>query len=234
MKTIVLVADKYLWCLRPFMHQWNKYCGIPATIAGFTAPPFPLLDGFSFHSIGAMVDYPVNKWSDALIETLHETDDEQVLIMLEDAWVVRSVNVGLVEKLSDYMADHPEVLRMDLTTDRLGNSAMRDYGSLDWVDLIHTPAPSEYMLSLCAGIWNKTQLLRYLIPGENPWSVEIDGTRRAEDAKVLGTRQFPMRHTFAMRQGRMDLDAQWMKPTNKLNDQDKEEIYRLGFIPDGV
>lgn len=53
MQTIVLVADKYLWCLRPFMHLWRKYCGLPALIAGFTPPPFPLADGFTFHSIGA-------------------------------------------------------------------------------------------------------------------------------------------------------------------------------------
>lgn len=234
MKTIVLVADKYLWCLRPFMHLWNKYCGIPATIAGFTPPPFPLEAGFTFHSIGAMEDYPVNKWSDALIDVLHETDDEQVLLMLEDAWVTRPVNVGLVAKLSDYTADHPEVLRVDLTTDRLGNSSMREYASLQWIDLIHTPPPSEYLLSCCAGIWNKTQLLKYLIPGETPWQFEIDGSRRANDgnALVLGTRQLPMRHLFAMRaNGKMDLKMTWGVPAHPLNDTDINFLIEQGWLP---
>lgn len=234
MQTIVLVTDKYLWCLRPFMHLWNKYCGIPATIAGFTPPNFPLEDGFTFHSIGAMEDYPVNKWSDAVLKVLHETPDEQVLLMLEDAWVTRPVNVGLVAKLSDYMADHPEVLRVDLTTDRLGNSAMRDYASLQWIDLIVTPPPSEYLLSCMAGIWNKAQLLKYLIPGETPWQFEIDGSRRANDdhALVLGTRQLPMRHLFAMRaNGKMDLKMTWGVPAHPLNDEDINYLIEQGWLP---
>lgn len=234
MKTIVLVADKYLWCLRPFMHQWNKYCGIPATIAGFSAPPFPLLDGFTFHSIGAMEDYPVKKWSDALIEVLHETDDEQVLIMLEDAWVVQPVNVEMVGTLAEYAAHHPEVLRIDLTTDRLGNSAMQPYLSLSWVDLIYTPPPSSYLLSLCAGIWNKTQLLKYLIPGETPWDFEISGSRRANDdnALVLGTRQLPLRHLFAMRaNGKMDLKMTWGVPAHPLSDEDIAYMNAQGWLP---
>jgi len=214
------------------MHLWDKYCGLPATIAGFTAPPFPLLDGFTFHSIGAMEDYPVNKWSDALIKVLHETPDEQVLLMLEDAWVTRPVNVGLVAKLADYAAQHPEVTRIDLTTDRLYNSTARGYATLQWIDLIVTPPPSEYLMSLCAGIWNKAQLLKYLQPGWTPWDFEIAGSRIAGDAGalVLGTRQLPMRHLFAMRaNGVMDLKMKWGVPGHPLSDEDIEEI--KGWLP---
>lgn len=216
------------------MYLWNKYCGLPATIAGFTPPNFPLRDGFTFHSIGRMEDYPVNKWSDALIKVLHETPDEQVLLMLEDAWVTRPVNVGLVAKLADYMSQHPEVLRVDLTTDRLGNSAMQDYASLQWIDLIYTPPPSEYLLSCCAGIWNKAQLLKYLIPGETPWQFELDGSRRANDdnALVLGTRQLPMRHLFAMRaNGKLDLKMTWGIPAHPLSDEDINYLIEQGWLP---
>lgn len=240
MRTIVLVADKYLWCLRPFMYLWNKYCGIPALIAGFTPPPFPLTDGFTFHSIGAMVDYPVNKWSDALIKVLNEIPDEQVLLMLEDAWVTRPVDVVVVAKLADYAAQHPDVLRIDLTTDRLGNSAMRDYASLQWIDLIVTPAPSEYLLSLMAGIWNKAQLLKYLVPGWSPWNFELDGSRIAGESNplVLGTRQLPLRHLFAMRatadgQGRLDLKMTWGVPAHPLSDGDIAELNEKGLLPVG-
>lgn len=234
MQTIVLVADKYHWCLRPFMYLWNKYCGVPAVIAGFTSPPFPLVDGFAFYSIGAMADYPVNKWSDALIKVLHEVPDEQVLLMLEDAWVTRPVNVGMVAKLADYAAQHPDVLRIDLTTDRLYNSTARDYETLQWIDLLHTPAPSEYLLSLCAGIWNKAQLLKYLVPGWTPWNFELDGSRIAGDANalVLGTRQLPMRHLFAMRaNGVMDLKMKWGVPGHPLSDEDINYLIEQGWLP---
>jgi len=216
------------------MHLWNKYCGIPATIAGFTPPPFPLEDGFTFHSIGKMEDYPVNKWSDALLHVLHATPAEQVLLMLEDAWLTRPVNVGMVAKLAEYAAEHPDVLRIDLTTDRLYNSAVRDYATLQWIDLVQTPHPSEYLLSMCAGVWNKQQLLKHLQPGWTPWQFELDGSRLAGESNplVLGTRQLPMRHLFAMRaNGVMDLKMTWGVPGHPLSDEDIAYLYAQGWLP---
>lgn len=240
MQTIVLVADKYLWCLRPFMYLWNKYCGIPATIAGFSTPPFPLEDGFTFHSIGAMEDYPVQKWSDALIKVLHETPDEQVLIMLEDAWVVQPVKVDLVFWLVAVMERNPQITRMDLTTDRMYNQHAQPFLELGGVEFVQTPPPlSNYQASLCAGIWNKTQLLKVLIPGETPWDFEMRGTERMNNtgALVLGTKQLPLRHLFAVRQAegggtKLDLKMTWGVPAHPLSDEDIGYLMEQGWLPE--
>lgn len=240
MKTIILTADKYLWCLRPFMHQWQKYCGLPAMIAGFTPPDFPLLDGFTFHSIGAMVDYPVNKWSDALIKVLHAIPDEQVLIMLEDAWVVQPVKVDLVLWLAALMERNPQITRLDLTTDRMYNKETQPLMSLGQVEFVHTPPPlADYQMSLCASLYNKTQLLKILIPGETPWQFEMQGTQRANDlgAFIVGTKQLPIRHLFALRQTegggtKLDLKMTWGIPAHPLSDEDIAELTTLGYLPD--
>jgi hypothetical protein len=60
-------------------------------------------------------------------------------------------------------------------------------------------------MSMMAGIWNREQLLKVLVPGETPWEVELEGTPRVRELKdemiVLGTRQWPLRHTLALRGG---------------------------------
>ena len=76
MKVIVLTSDKYLHALQPFAWLFNKYWSSaqPVTVAGFTPPDFGLPDNFTFHSIGAFADYPVARWSDALIKLLNEIE----------------------------------------------------------------------------------------------------------------------------------------------------------------
>ena len=48
-------------------------------------------------------------------------------------------------------------------------------------------------------------MLRFLIPGESPWAVELSGTPRvaaaADEVIVLGTRNMPLRHILAHRRG---------------------------------
>ena len=46
-------------------------------------------------------------------------DDELFVWMLEDMLLTRTVDVRAVSSLADYMQQHPEVIRIDLTTDRL-------------------------------------------------------------------------------------------------------------------
>jgi hypothetical protein len=203
----VLTSDKYLDALKPFAYLFNKYWSKDqeVTVAGFTPPEFYLPDNFTFYPIGAFADYPVGKWSDALIELLDKTDWETSLIMLEDYWITRPVLVEGVEICYRYMEQFRYVLKMCLTGDRLYSAGMRPYGHAGFMDLIISDPDSQYQMSMMTGIWNHEQMRKVLVPGETPWEVEIDGTPRVRALKdemiVLGTRQWPIRHTLAMRGG---------------------------------
>lgn len=204
---IVLTSDKYLHALPVFAHLFNKYWSDEqqVTVAGFTEPSLPLPDNFSFHSIGKFQDYPVNRWSDAVIDLLHQIDYDTFILMLEDYWLVRHVNVEAVHILYDYAIQFHYVLKIDLCGDRLYAANMKDYGYVRYLDLIKSDPNSQYHMSLMAGIWNRNQLLRFLIPGETPWQVEMEGTNRVravnDDILHLGTRQWPVRHTLGLRSG---------------------------------
>lgn len=207
MRVFVITSDKYLGALRPFAYLFNKYWSAEqqVVVMGFAEPSFDLPDNFTFHSMGSMRNYPVGNWSDALINFLNQVDDEVFCLMLEDYWLSRPVNVEAVTMLHDYMVQFKNVLKMDLYSDRLYAGGMTDYNHCGYLDLIRSDPASQYHMSLMCGLWRRDLLLRFLIPGESPWQVELAGTPRvaaaADEVMVLGTRNMPLRHILAHRRG---------------------------------
>lgn len=230
---LVFTSDKYLAALRPFAYLFNKYWGseVPVTVVGFEPPAFWLPANFSFHSLGSMAAYPVDKWSNAVLDYLQPRPAlEHFVLMLEDYWLVRPVNRSAIAMLHDYARQFRNVIKIDLVTDRLYASGVCDYDNCDYLDLILSDPASPYHLSLMAGIWNRDLLLKFLIRDESPWDLEIAGTRRlaaaGHEMQVLGTRQFPLRHLLAHRGGNPnELNLSGLKAV------DREALEKLGYIP---
>jgi hypothetical protein len=213
-RVIVLTSDKYLHALRPYAWLFQKYWGTSqeVLVAGFTPPDFELPPNFSFHSIGPFENYPVGKWTNAVIKLLGEIEDDAFTLMLEDYWITRPVDVRGVEMCHAYACQFGYVLRIDLTLDRLFAHGPRypgdvpDYAYLGHLDLIRSEPTSQYHMSLITGMWRRDNLLKVLRPDWSPWQVELEGTsylaaHHAHDLLVLGTRQWPIRHTLAYRGG---------------------------------
>lgn len=231
MQVIVMTSDKYLWACRPFMWLWDRYFTPDISrnnvICGFTPPTFELSKKFKFYSIGKFEDYPFGKWSDALIRVLDNVADEVFMLMLEDYWLTRQVDTKAVEILYDYMLQFKYTVKIDLCADRLyAFGADLNYGTVSYIDLVKSMPGSPYHMSLMAGLWNRDLLKKVIIPGESPHDVEMVGTVRLShtEALVLGTRQWPLRHTLAFRgqdASRLLLDD--------LNHSDVKEMRELGL-----
>lgn len=212
MQVIVVASEPMYKCLSPFMYQWHKYANF--LVVGELPPTFEVVvcgfdptdyyyDNFTrFISLGDQVDWPASRWSEKLIRILDEVAEEQFILMLEDYWLTRPVDVRAIKMLFDYAAQFQNVLKIDLTYDRLyinggGNFLFgaNTYDNVGYLDLIKSPPGTPYQMSLWAGIWNREQLKRVLVPGETPQDIEIAGTRRVtDDQLVLGTRQAPLLH----------------------------------------
>ncbi len=222
MKTYCLTSDKYSWCVGPFMHQWKKYAPHwNITVAGFTKP----VADCDFVSIGKFEDYPVDKWSDALIKLLEMTDDKYVCLFLEDYWLVRSVP-GL-KSTSLFLDNNEKIIRFDLTSDTMCSGYIKRIESNDRYDLFER-TNREYSLSLQAAVWNKEFLLDVLVPGETPWEVELKGSERLtrKGYRVIGTAQWPVMYTIAVNKGILDKSGDWMWPARTLDRADWEELER--------
>lgn len=213
MRVIVLTSDKYLHAVKVFAHLFQKYWSAdqPVLVAGFTPPGFSLPPNFEFHSIGAFADYPFNAWSDGVLDLLEQVRDEAFVLMLEDYWLTRPVDRTAVRMLYDYALQFQNVLRIDLTTDRLYRHGPRypldepDYGYCGYLDLVYSEPTSQYHVSMMPGVWRRDTLRRVLRRGWNPWQVELDGTRAVmqdhPSLLVLGTRQAPVKITLGYRGG---------------------------------
>lgn len=212
-RVVVATSDKYRPALRVFLDLFDKYWHDhpPVDIVGFSPPPWPLPSYVSFLSQGKMADYPVERWSNAIIEYLNTLPiDEIIVFMLEDYWITRRVDTVGVYMLAQYMRQFGYVARLDLTTDVLFKDGPRyaqdipDYGTCGYLDLIKAEPHSPYYLSLLAGLWRAKHLARVMVPDETPWDLEIKGTTRLSEMRdviVLGTRQWPVRHILAHRGG---------------------------------
>lgn len=205
---VVLTSDHYLHALRPFSWLFNKYwCKEQEVyVVGFNQPDFELPDNFYFWSMGSMSNYPLGKWSNALIDYLNQHEDmHHFVLMLEDYWVTRPVNTQAVKMLHDYAMQFQNVLKIDLAADRLYAWGMKDYDNCGYLDLVVSDPASQYQMSLMCGIWSRELILRFLIRDESPWEVELNGTPRVaaagNEVLVLGTRQWPVKHVLAHRRG---------------------------------
>jgi hypothetical protein len=231
MRVFLITCDKYLWALRPFEKLFNKYWGSDqqVVIAGFSPPSFQMSDNFSFVSMGNFADYPVEKWSNALIKFLKGVDDELFIWMMEDYWLTRCVNREAIESLGRYMLRRPDVVRGDITADRLYAGNMHDVESFECLDIVKSTPPAEYHLSFQAGIWRRKLLLKYLATGETPWQTELSGTTRMIDgsAVVVGTRQFPVRYIIGIQSGEVAVGRSTPIPNPPMRSEDSEMILSI-------
>lgn len=200
----VEVTDKYLWALKPFAYLFNIYWSQlqPVVVYGFKKPDFNLPPNFSFYSISPQ-EYPAKKWSNAFISFLKTRHEDLFVLLLADYWLCRSADVRGISSLADYMREKKDVLRLDLTADRLYAGGMFDLDFWGSYDVIETPPRTPYQFSLQAAIWNRENMLELLVNDKSPWEVEIE-TEVPGKMRVLGTRQWPLRYANALLKGKMD------------------------------
>lgn len=233
MKVFVMTCDSYMDAVPGFAHQFNKYWSPEqeVVVCGFSPPQFSMPDNYTYYSIGEQRDYPVDKWSDGLLDVMDAFPAEKwFVLMLEDYWLRQPVRLDIVKKLYDYMVQFQYVIKMDLCADRRFAGGVSEYESLDDIPLVKSSFASPYHMSLMAGIWNRDLMRRVIIPGESPWKVELEGTprlaRHGDKMLVLGTRvdPWPVKHVLMYRNGnskKMIWDG--------LEEEDVVELKAMGY-----
>lgn len=236
MRVVIYSSDKTAWALQPFAHFFNLYWSKDQRVSVFGNSPLPLSlpRNFTFTSIGAF--QPVQQWSNDLIKALRSIDDDVICLMMDDYWLNRQVDQLAVKWCYEYMLQRLDVIRFDLTTDRLYARGVTPYGAIGYLDVIKSDTLSPYNFSLQAALWRRELLLEMLMPNETPWEVEEQGTRRLMDKPylVLGTKQSPLHYTIAVQQGRLALDGGYQTPTNAMQEDDAAYVLRSGWLPEGM
>lgn len=234
MRCVVLSSDKTIWALRITQYLMARFFpGAQVVVGGYTPPAFRLLPGWEFERIGAFENYPVERWSDGVIRFLSGLRDELVIVMLDDYWLLRAVDVRAVAAIELYMLDNRDVARFDLTLDRANNAAAKPAGYLEHLDLVESTPDIPYHFSFQAAVWRREMLLSLLSMNESPWEAEIRCNGRLINAgwSVLGTRQGPMRYLIGVQQGNLALDGGYQTQAYAMPEKLIGALRDLGYLP---
>lgn len=238
MQIVIITSDRTSWALRPLAYTIRCYWDIELNVlvGGYTPPAFPMPPGWVFHSLGAFVDYPANRWSDGLIKLLEFVHSDLVLLHFDDFWLTRPVDQAALRIAHSYMNDNPGVARFDLTSDRLGAAGIVDAGNAGHLDLVKAPKDSPYNFSYQTAIWRREMLLDLIAPGESAAQSEMNGNGRLFERGygVVGTRQVPIKYCIAVQHGQLAFDGGYQGENHALKPADAEYIKAQGWIPDGL
>ena len=110
-------------------------------------------------------NYPLDKWTKRIRETLKEIDDNEILLMIDDIFIRKPVDtkridyarVNLMGNIACF--NFEKVFNLDDQESGLNGWKIRKKGS-------------PYELSLMCGLWDKEKLLKILENDSDPWTVE--------------------------------------------------------------
>ena len=214
-RVVAFTSDGYIWAMYPFAYLFNVYWSAqqPVLVVGYTPPYFQLPGNFSFYSV-AQPGWGPNRWTDKLIAGLNAIPDDIFVLMLDDYWLCRTVDCRAVASLADYMRDHQDVLRIDLTADRAMSTRAVDVDTWGCLDIIETDRSTSYQWSTQACLVNREHMLACLKPGKTPQEFELSGNDVIpQELRVLGTRQYPVRYVNAVGTG---LESQYLYRTEHI------------------
>jgi hypothetical protein len=180
MKVHVLTSDKYVHMLPAFAHcfntAWSDKC--PVNVVYYEKQPSHLPRNFTLVPQGKDPGF-----SAGLIRYLQMTTDTHLIILLDDYFLIR-VNSGMVLSLQRLIKNHPEIVKIDLTDDRL--KVPHSKLCVDGLSLVQSNPDAPFLFSIQAAIWRRDFLLRYLKLTENPWQMEKRGSSRVTKAYQAG------------------------------------------------
>lgn len=187
-RILITTSDAYVQLTRGFAYQWNKYCGLPLTLIWRNIMPPPLPENITLlHSPARWHD-----WSGSLSGALESISDEFILLGLEDFWLSGYADLTALGEAAAYLADHDDVMRIDLTEDRRAFPHLTRDG---YLQAIIDPSAVQYLCSSQFSLWRRSFLQRALIPGELPPHFEVEGSRRVAPSNPvilgLGWRPLP-------------------------------------------
>ncbi len=172
---LVLSCDKYADVWAPFFQFFKKY---------WNDCPFPVYLGtnqkqFTFDNVKQIFSHKKTTWSDELQTILLQIPEQNLIIILEDYFITKSVNNNEIIELVEIMEkENAAFLKLGIFPEKYNSlwphTPLKKYPAIASIN-----KGSKYRLCLQTAIWNKDILLKLLDHTENPWQFEIEASKRS-------------------------------------------------------
>lgn len=111
----------------------------------------------------------LNDWTKAVREFLWVLDDEQILLMIDDCFIRRQVNVGRIYAAREILEKEENLACLNFEKAFDPEDEPTEY--FGWNKRKHG---SKYEVSLMCGLWKKDKLMKVLERDCDPWTIELE------------------------------------------------------------
>ncbi len=174
---VVNSTDSYEDSWFPFFTLFKKFwpdCPYPIVLSSETKIfSYPGLDIRSLR-FGAGDDGRRLTWSEGVLRCLAEIDTKYILWTLEDLFLTGPVDTARLQSLVATMAKQ-DFTHISLTPTSKPSAYLPSAEAGLW----RIAQDHRYRISLLNGLWHTQRFMKYMRPHENPWQLEILGSRRA-------------------------------------------------------
>lgn len=110
---------------------------------------------------------PVEKWTKRIHDTVSEIDDDQVLLMVGDVFLLKPVGSSRVNEILNVLSSDKHIASINLH--RSHDKKDIEYNSF----LKRRHDKGEYKTSIMCSVWNKENLLDVMSCEMDPWKFEL-------------------------------------------------------------
>ncbi len=162
MQILVLSCDKYIDLAYPFHYCMEKYWpNHPKITYMMDTIKNPYYDT-------VLVDYPISQWTRRVRETLDTINDNNILLMMDDCFIRRSVDETRLEYINSCLTENSNIACFNLEKSFDFNDTYCEFEGFK-----KRQHGSSYEVSIMCGLWNKNKLRNVLSIDSNPWEVEF-------------------------------------------------------------
>ena len=168
MKIVVLSCDKNDDLFEPFYHCIEKYYKNHPEIIYITET----IQNPYYKTINK--NYPLEQWTKRIREALKEIDDDQILLIMDDCFIRKQVDIDRINYLSTQLKGNIAMFEFEKTYD------INDIET-DVIGMKKRQHGADYEVSLNCGLWDKNKLIKILSGDYTPWQIEINGNNYGYD-----------------------------------------------------
>lgn len=152
----VLSSDGYTDCWRPFFTLKQRYYPDIKAVLVTETKQCPYCETIN-------INEPV--WTKRVRQALEQIDDDRILIMLEDFFIRRPVDLPRIQYVLDHFDDDTATYNFEINY-RTAYATDMD----GWAQQLNKQI---YLLSAMPGIWDRRKLMSYLQSDQDAWSWEL-------------------------------------------------------------
>jgi hypothetical protein len=177
LRVIVFTSDKYIDLIKQFAYLFNKHWGKHQVVdvLGFEPPDFDLPENFNFISAGKQSDFPPKSFCQPFRPIIEKMDTEIITVMLEDAFLIDTVDQGLLQKAQDRILSG-QASAVDLFLGADYQHASSTYFDDDFNVF---PQDMDYRFTASQKIISKDYYLKYF-DRETIWHLEVENIPRSK------------------------------------------------------